>query len=144
MADGLVPRTLLRHRERLQYLGTGAWNTLFGYGAWAVLQYVLHEHIHYLVVIVLSYPIAIANAYVCYRYIVFRSHGPVWKELPRFSAVYLLTMAANLVALPFVLHVLPFSLYLVQALFTMLVVIASYLVHRSFSFQSGAGTSHQA
>jgi putative flippase GtrA len=136
-ADGLVPRALLGHREQLQYLGVGAWNTLFGYCSWAALHYLLHDYVNYLVIIVLSYPIAIANAYVWYRYIVFRSHGSVWREVPRFSTVYLLTMAANVVALPFLLRVLPFSIYVVQALFTVLVVVTSYLAHRSFSFGGG-------
>ena len=99
-ADALVPRRLARYREQLQYLGVGAWNTLFGYCVWAVLQYTLHDYINYLLIIVLAYPISIANAYVCYRYIVFRSHGRVWREVPRFSTVYLLTMAANLLLLP--------------------------------------------
>jgi putative flippase GtrA len=115
----------------------GTWNTLFGYGVWAVLQYMLHPYLNYLFIIVLSYPIAIANAYVCYRYIVFRSHGSVLRELPRFSSVYLLTMAANLVALPFLLRVLPFNLYVIQALFTAAVVVASYVGHKFFSFRGG-------
>ena len=133
--DGLVPRSLVRHRERLQYLGIGAWNTLFGYCVWALLQYVLHDYLNYLVILTLSYPIAIANAYFCYRFIVFRSHTPILEEIPRFSTVYVLTLAANLVVLPPLLHVLPLSVYVVQAIFTTLVVIASYLAHRNFSFR---------
>jgi putative flippase GtrA len=136
-ADALVPGSLCRYREQLQYLAVGAWNTLFGYCTWALLQYLLHDYINYLLIIVLSYPIAIANAYAGYRYIVFRSHGRVWSEIPRFSMVYLLTMVANLVALPFLLHVLPFNVYVVQAFFTMLVVMVSYLGHRFFSFRGG-------
>jgi putative flippase GtrA len=140
-ADRLVPHALYGHREQLQYLGVGAWNTVFGYCAWALLQYLLHDYLNYLVIVVLSYPIAIANAYVSYRYVVFRSHGPVWREVPRFSTVYLLAMAANVVALPFLLRALPLSIYVVQALFTVFVVVASYLAHRSFSFRGGLGNS---
>ena len=141
-ADALVPRRLARYREQLQYLGVGVWNTLFGYCVWALLQYPLHDYINYLVIIVLSYPISIANAYVCYRYIVFRSHGRVWREVPRFSTVYLLTMAANLVVLPFLLRILPFNVYVVQALFTMAVVVVSYVGHRFFSFRGGQVEEH--
>lgn len=135
--DWIVPRSLGRYREQLLYLAVGAWNTLFGYGVWALLQYLLYPRVNYLVIVVLSYPIAIANAYVCYRYIVFRSHGSVLRELPRFSSVYLLTMAANLVALPILVRVLPLGLYAIQALFTIVVVILSYLGHRFFSFRGG-------
>ena len=56
---------------------------------WALLQYLLGDHLHYLVVVVLSWPIAVLNAYLGYRYVVFRSRGPVLRELPRFSLVYL-------------------------------------------------------
>jgi putative flippase GtrA len=136
-ADALVPRRLARYREQLQYLGVGLWNTVFGYCVWALLQYVLHDYINYLLIVVLAYPISIANAYVCYRYIVFRSHGRVWREVPRFSTVYLLTMAANLLLLPLLLRILPFNIYVVQALFTMAVVVVSYFGHRFFSFRGG-------
>lgn len=137
VADALVPKRLQPYREQLQYLAVGAWNTLFGYCVWALLQYLLHDYVNYLIIIVLSYPISIANAYICYRYIVFRSHGHVWREVPRFSIVYLVCLAANLMVLPFLLGVLPFNVYVVQALFTMGVVVASYLGHRFFSFRGG-------
>ena len=137
--DRIVPRSLTRYREQLLYLAIGVWNTLFGYGVWALLQYLLQPYLNYLVIVVLSYPIAIANAYLCYRYLVFRSHGSVARELPRFSSVYLLTMVANLVALPFLLRVLPFNLYVIQALFTSFVIVASYLGHKFFSFGGGQG-----
>jgi putative flippase GtrA len=135
--DRLVPRPLRPYREQVLYLAFGAWNTLFGYAVWALLQSLLHDYLNYLVIVVLAYPIAIANAYLCYRYIVFRSHGKVMKEIPRFSSVYILTLAANLVALPFLLRVLPFGIYLTQALFTALVVVVSYLGHKFFSFRGG-------
>ena len=135
--DRMVPRPLHRYREQLLYLAVGAWNTLFGYAVWALLQTLLHAYVSYLLIIVLSYPIAIANAYTCYRYIVFRSHGRILTEIPRFSSVYLVTMVANLVALPVLLRTLPFGIYVTQALFTMLVVIISYLGHKFFSFRGG-------
>jgi putative flippase GtrA len=119
------------------YVAVGAWNTVFGYGVWAVLQYLLHPYLNYLLIVVLSYPIAVANAYVCYRYVVFRSRGRVLAELPRFSVVYLLTMVANLVVLPFLVRALPLSLYAIQALFTCAVVVVSYLGHKFISFRGG-------
>ena len=64
--------------------------------------------------------LSIANAYVCYRYVVFRSHGErAGARCPRFSSVYLVALAANLIVLPLALRTLPFNAYVVQALFTM-------------------------
>ena len=124
----------VRHREQLLYLVFGGWYTLFGYGVWALLQFALGERLPYLAIVVLSWPIAVLNAYVVYRYFVFRSRGPILREFPRFSLVYLATLLVNLALLPVALRVLPFNIYVVQALFLAVVVVCSYLGHRYFSF----------
>jgi putative flippase GtrA len=134
---GPTVRLYLGHREQLLYLVVGAWNTLFGYCVWAVMQYLLGDTLHYLAIVVLAWPIAVLNAYLCYRYIVFRSRGPILRELPRFSLVYVATLLVTLVVLPIALRVLPFSIYVVNALFTAVVVVCSYLAHKYFSFGGG-------
>jgi putative flippase GtrA len=139
-ALGRPVRFYFRRREQLLYLVVGGWNTVFGYAAWALLQYLLGDHLHYLVVVVLSWPIAVLNAYLGYRYVVFRSRASVFRELPRFSLVYLLTLVVNLALLPIALRVTPFNIYVVQALFTGVVVICSYLAHKYYSF---GGRSHR-
>jgi putative flippase GtrA len=134
---GPLVRFYFGRREQLLYLAVGGWNTVFGYGVWALLQYLLGNHLHYLLVVVLSWPIAVLNAYLGYRFIVFRSRGSVLREFPRFSLVYLATLVANLMLLPIALLVLPFSIYFIQALFTAVVVVCSYLGHRYYSFRGG-------
>lgn len=134
-ADRFIPRALQQYREQVLYLVVGGWNTLFGYGVFVILYQLVGGHVGYAVVIVASYVLAIFNAYLGYRYVAFRSHGRVLHEFPRFSAVYLLTMVVNLAFFPLALHVLPISAYAAQALFTVGVVIASYLGHRYFSFR---------
>jgi len=133
-ALGLPVRFYFRRREQLLYLVVGGWNTVFGYGVWALLQSLLGAHLHYLVVVLLAWPIAVLNAYIGYRYVVFRSRGSILRELPRFSLVYLVTLAVTLVLLPIALNVLPFNIYVVQALLTTVVVVGSYLSHRYYSF----------
>jgi putative flippase GtrA len=138
-ADRLIPRGLQRYREQLLYLCIGAWNTLLGYGVFVVLYYFLHGTASDTVIIVTSYVVSIANAYLGYRYVVFRSHGRVLYELPRFSIVYVATMLVNLIFFPIALETLPVSAYLVQAVFTVGVVVASYVGHRYFSFGGRSG-----
>lgn len=130
-----VRRHASEHREHLLYLIIGGWNTIFGYAVWAVLQFSIGRFVPYLGVIVLAWPAAVVNAYLGYRTFVFRSHEPVWTELPRFSLIYVATLIANLVLLPLALTVLPFSIYVVQAIFLGLMVIVSYLSHRYVSFR---------
>ena len=136
-ALGRPVRFYFRRREQLLYLIVGAWNTVFGYAVWASMQFLVGGFLHYLVVVVLSWPIAVLNAYLGYRYIVFRSHGPVLRELPRFSAVYFLTLVVNVALLPLALSVLPISIYIVQAFFAVMVVIGSYMGHKYYSFRGG-------
>jgi putative flippase GtrA len=133
--DRLIPRALGPYREQVLYLAVGAWNTLFGYGVFVVLYYVAGGRLGTAVVIVASYVVAVLSAYLGYRYVAFRSHGRVLLEFPRFAAVYLLTLIANLVFFPIALRLLPLSTYGVQALFTVGVVIVSYVGHRHFSFR---------
>ena len=136
-ALGVPVRFYFRRREQLLYLVVGGWNTVFGFGAWAVLQFLLGGYLHYLVVVLISWPIAVLNAYVGYRYVVFRSRGSILREFPRFSLVYVVTLVVNLALLPIALHVLPLNIYAVQALLTVLVVVCSYLSHKHFSFGGG-------
>ena len=132
---GLPVRFYLRRREQVLYLVVGGWNTVFGYGIWALLQLVLGEQLHYLVVVLIAWPIAVLNAYLGYRYVVFNSRGPILRELPRFSLVYMAALVANIVLLPIALRVLPLSIYVVQAVLMTLVVVCSYLGHKYFSFR---------
>lgn len=136
-ALGRPVRFYFRRREQLLYLVIGGWNTVFGYGIWALMQWLLGPYLHYLVIVLLSWPIAVLNAYLGYRFIVFRSTGSVLKELPRFSLVYLATLVLNLALLPIALATLPFNIYVIQALFLTVVVIGSYLGHKHFSFGRG-------
>ena len=132
------PLTLVgARREQILYLVVGGWNTVFGYAEWAVLQFLLGDHLHYLVVVLIAWPIAVLNAYIGYRYVVFRSRGPILRELPRFSTVYVTSLLANLVVLPAALQVWPGGIYVVQAAFMAIVVVASYLAHKHFSFRGG-------
>jgi putative flippase GtrA len=137
-ADRLIPRRFQRYREVILYLAVGGWNTLFGYLNFVALYYFLEARLPVAVILVMSYALSIANAYICYRYVVFRSRGSVLREMPRFTSVYLVALAANLVILPLALRWLPLSAYAVQALFTIAVVVLSYFGHKYFSFGGGS------
>src|SRR4051794_28947868 len=93
---GTPVRWGLSRREQVLYLVIGAWNPLFGYGSWAVLQYLIGDRVHYLVVVLIAWPLAVLNAYFGYRWFVFRSRGSILRELPRFSLVYVATLLVNL------------------------------------------------
>ena len=55
--------------------------------------------------------------------------------------MYLVALAANLIVLPIALRALPVSAYVIQALFTLSVVLLSYVAHKYFSFGGGQGNA---
>lgn len=129
-----------RQREQILYLIVGLWNTLFGYAAFALLYHALHDTAGVskipasMTALVVATILGVVNNYVLYRTIVFRSHGAVRRELPRFLVVYAIVLAVNLVVLPVALRELPFSAYAVQAAYTVAVVISTYVANKYFSF----------
>lgn len=154
----LIPAT---HRQKIAYLIAGGWNTLFGYVMFAVLWTLLGASFTVSAqayidsataagtlpawvpsattlatwgVLIINFFPSTLNAYVAYKFFVFRTKGGVLRELPRFSIVYVITLAANMFALPALIHAFDMNPYVAQAIFTVAVVITSYLGHRYFSF----------
>ena len=129
-----MSRLRASHAQELRFVIVGVWNTLFAYAVWASLQFALGSRINYLFILILAWPIAVANAYVCQRRFVFRSSEPIRSELPKFSMVYIFSLVATLVGLPILLAVLPLNIYVAQAVFTVGIVAATYVLHRRYSF----------
>ncbi len=135
--DRILPSRLHPYREQILYLLIGGWNTVFGYLVFAGFYWALNGSLPVTVILIISWVIAVANAYFCYRYLVFRSRGRMHHEIPRFLLVYAVILAANLLVLPLALRVFPLNAYVVQAIYTLAVVIVSYVGHRVFSFREG-------
>lgn len=90
--DKLIDLVLALFREPryqpLRYLGVGGWNTFFGAFVYAALHYFLNTRVHYLILVIPANIIAITNAFLCYKYIVFQAHGNGWQEYFRCYLVY--------------------------------------------------------
>jgi putative flippase GtrA len=131
-----VTAALSQHRERgLRYLLVGAFNTLFGVTTFVLLQKLLGAHVGYLVVLVVSWVINVLEAFLTYRFLVFRVRGQFILDLARFSSVYAASFAFNLAALPLAVEVLGLPVIGAQLGVLVVVVLASYVAHSSFSFR---------
>jgi glycosyltransferase involved in cell wall biosynthesis len=124
------------HR-RLLYLVVGGWNTLFGFLSFVAFYYVLVERlgVSYALAFIASYALATLNAYWGYKLIVFRTRNKFLKEFPRFAIVYVAALAVNLVVFPWLTSTLGLNPYLSQAIFTVALVIGTYIVNKRFSFR---------
>lgn len=123
-----------RHEEKVRYLIVGGWNTAFGYLLFVVLYGLLGSIVHYTVILTVGYVISLTNAYICYKFLVFRTKGNYLKEYLRFYLVYGVAYLINLALLPVFVEVLKVSPIIAQAVIVFFTVIISYVGHRNFSF----------
>lgn len=121
--------------DKVRYLLVGGYNTIIGYGAFAALWMLLGESLHYIGVLVLSHAISVTNAFFAYRTLVFRKKGAIAGDFIRFNTVYLGTFGFNLLALPVLIEGAGFHPLAAQGLLVIVTVMASYLLHRRFSFR---------
>ena len=123
------------NRKEVRYLLVGAWNTAFGWILFVVLQLTAGPTIGYMAVLVISQFLGIINAYLCYRWLVFRVQGNWWLDFFRFSTVYWIVFGINLAALPLMVSVLGMNVIVSQTIFLVITIIASYVAHNRFSFR---------
>ncbi|GBL44287.1 hypothetical protein SFMTTN_0082 [Sulfuriferula multivorans] len=126
----------LLKNEKIRYLLVGGYNTAFGYILFALLLMLLKDRVHYLIVLVISHVISVTNAYLAYKFLVFKTKGRWLHEFGKFNTVYLGVLAINLVALPAMVELLGTRPIVGQAWFVVITVIASYLGHKHFSFKT--------
>jgi putative flippase GtrA len=91
---------------------------------------------------VISTPIGITIAFLCYKHFVFRTHGNYLKEWLRCFAVYSVTFPMGLVILPTATNVFlhlaltrPYAPFLAGLVNSVIIACYSYFGHKKFSFR---------
>jgi putative flippase GtrA len=132
-----------------RYLLVGAWNTLFGYGAFAAFTALLNPHMKYgyLVASALASPLSITQAFLLYKWFVFKTNGNYLREWARCVAVYGSSILLNLLLLPILVAVIVHTTryarqapYIAGALLAGFGVIYSFVGHKKFSFRARSST----
>lgn len=135
-----VHRTLqvILHRlddERFRFVLVGGWNTLFGYLAFAAVLLVGQGVIDPLVALVIAYAVALPQAFIAQKLLVFRRASGAWAgQFARFSLVNTTTFFANALLLAVGTRLLPDHALSIQAAVVILLTIVSFVVHKTFSF----------
>lgn len=125
-----------KHKEKVNYLLIGVWNTIFGYFTFAALYYLFHQEIHYLILFIISNILSITNAYIGYKIFVFKTIGNYLKEYLKFYVIYGAAMLLNFILLPIVVELFHINPILAQGFLIIFNVIISYLGHKNFSFKA--------
>lgn len=128
----------------VKFVIVGVWNTLFGYGTYAVLVFAfgrlaVTDSVRADLALTVAWPVNVFVAFLGYKYLVFGGGPEVVREFAKFSTVYVATFVFNLIALPLLVSYTPLGKYLAQALVVVACAAASYAFHSLFSFrQRGA------
>lgn len=132
----MIKKIYHRHREKINYVLVGSYNTVFGYGTFVALYYLFGQRIHYLILAVIAYVLSITNAYVGYKIFVFKTKGNYLKEYLRFYVVYGFSLVLTLILLPIIVETFHISPVFGQAFVIVISVVFNYLGHKHFSFKA--------
>jgi len=123
-----------RLRQQWRFLLVGAFNTLFGYLLFSGLFLLFGKRIHYLIIGVISHTIAVCNAFIAYRTLVFPSNDRWQASFVRFNLSQLVSLGFGMSGLYALVEFGHLNPLLAQAVIITLSVILSYTLHRFFSF----------
>jgi len=128
-----------------RYLMVGVWNTLFGYGMFALFTAVLTPIVpySYMWASFFSSLLNITVAFLGYKWFVFKTKGNYLREWLRCVAVYGSGIAIGLIALPVLVtlirrntHFFSQAPYIAGAILTAVTVVYSFVGHKRFSFKT--------
>ncbi len=122
-------------QENLRFLSVGAYNALFGFLAFSLLQYWLRGRLHYLIVLLIAHALAVANAFVGHRYVTFRIRGHLLLDYLRFDLSYLGLLLFGMIAMPLLVEVGGLHPIASNALILGITTVASFQLHKRLSFR---------
>jgi putative flippase GtrA len=130
-------------RQFARYLLVGGFNTAFGYGLFALLNWLLSSVPYgYLLATLFSNLIAITVAFLGYKWFVFRTKGNYLREWVRCVGVYGTSMAIGLIGMAILVPILRRHMekpqaasYLAAALLLVVTVLFSFFGHKTISFR---------
>jgi putative flippase GtrA len=128
----------------VRYIVVGGFNTVFGYGLFALLTWSFRGlgAYNYMYAAVLANVIAISVAFLGYKWFVFRTRGNYLIEWIRCFGVYGSSALIGLAGLPILVPILRHVLhrpeqapYIAGALLMIVTVLFSFFGHKNFSFR---------
>jgi putative flippase GtrA len=143
------------HGEKLRFLIVGGWNSVFSYGLFALLLWLLEPVLAplavssspalafigrnwYVAVQWLSWVLSVPQSTITFKYLVFHGKGHVFSEIGRAFFVYLPLQVLSSLFLKITVSVFGLPPLLGQLLTVSVAAILSYLGHKYFTFRTPA------
>ena len=141
----LPAKLMPMHDEKANFVLVGIWNTIFGYGIFCLFDTLFawllsSRSVAYMSAMVLANPLAVINAYICHKYITFKSEvkgKAIIFEFLRFSTAYVTTFSLSLILLPTLVEIGHIHPKIAAAIIILICTGISYFAHSMFSFRKG-------
>ncbi len=124
----------VKYLALIRYLVAGIYNTVFGFGVFALLYSLAGGHFSYLIIAIISQIIAITNAFIVYKYWVFKSKGKLLSEYFKTYVVYSASFVLSIAGLGLLVELAHMHPIAGQAIVVVLTVLASYFGHSRYAF----------
>lgn len=122
-------------REAFRFLVIGAYNTAFGYAAFAGAYLLFHTRLHYLAIMVIAHVLAVTNAFLGHKFLTFRAQGHLLVDFLRFNLTYLGALFVGLLGMPLLVEVGHVHPLVSQAALIALTMVGTYVLHKRVSFR---------
>lgn len=122
------------NKNQIKYIISGVWNTLFSYLVFIALYYYF-TNTSYIYLLCVSQVIGITNAYIVYKFIVFKTKGNYLKEYFRFYLVYGFSLLLNFFLIIIFVDFFEMNPLIAQGIIAFIVALIGYFGHSIFSFR---------
>lgn len=122
------------NKTKINYIIAGIWNTVFGYIFFAFLYLCFSKIVHYMILFVVSNILSITNAYISYKFFVFKTKSNYLKEYMRFYVVYGFSLLLGIIFLPIFVELFHINPLIAQVFIIVITVVISYIGHKEYSF----------
>ncbi len=121
-------------KREVRYVVVGIWNTAFGFVLFTVLQQSVGHRIGYVSSLVVAQAVAVVQAHVTQRRLVWHSQNPYFAELIRFAALYGVVLMINVVGLALLVERLKLPVLPSQYGLGGVLIVATYFAQRRWAF----------
>jgi putative flippase GtrA len=120
--------------QKVRFLAAGAYNTAFGYLAFAALYLLSGRSVHYLAIGFMAHVIGAISAFLVYRHLVFGAVDSWGASFIRFNLSQLFTLGFGIALLFVLVEFARFNPLFAQLGVLLTTVTLSWLLHRHYSF----------
>ena len=123
-----------RDDQKLRYLAVGGLNTCIGYLDYAVLYWLLHSTLNYLVIGVIAHMFSVTFSFLLYRRLVFRTGRSGWTAFARYNFAVLTNLGLGLLLMFVMVSLLGLHPLLAQGITIVISIATNYVLHKFFTF----------